>query len=1270
MIKNIFSALVMLFMINITLAYDLTVQLTDPIFDCESNSVIYEIQAKVTSFNDDEYDAISTIPMDVTINTISSSLNFSYSNAEILESDGVTQASNFIATPNFNNGYQYGFDITGTTGTLNLYGTVSHQFVSIATWETIGYVYQETASDLTSTFCPSILFNENPENNGEGFTSPISVEASVGGYSATIIPIHVNWQQAGDGMTIAYGQVANSSSCLETGCCLDALEISSSNFESNMGDWIDGGVNNQRFNNAALASSGTWSARIRNGDASSLMVSKSFALNNFESVSIAFDYITTGMNNDQEGFKLQLSTDGGSTYSTVQNWFEDIDFQNNVSESETVVVLGPFSSDTRFRFMGIGNSNSDRVYLDDIKINTCNTVTNPPTCNDGIYNGFETSVDCGGPDCDACPELWCDGEQYYFDDFDSGWGNWIDGGSDARRHINDANYANSGSYCARLRDNSVSSFITTGSLDLSAYNQARISFTYIARSVAFVSDDLWFQVSLDGGPFTTVKAWNLGTDFDDLVREFEDFFLEIPFTSDTKFRFRFDALSNGDLVYLDDIYMEFCSFDAPTCYEEKHDPCDPNINLLEHLSNESAVKTSHFNHYNNGASTPLLFDEATSSSGNDGCFLLTDAKGAGTDGHDQIELKLSEAIPVNPNTTYTFSFKMKTPSLCPSPGVQVFQRFYKADGTTNVSLGSNFHSSEIDTWETMSFSFVTPDDAVKFKFSMTNFFEYEGVTCDDCGCDAGNDDCWPIYLDELYMVEDICFDEEPVAKEAYTDHPDKRIDAYGNIEIYENNEWKAFFPLMVYTTNYRIAPFPQYENNDYVYSSNDNDASNDGYNLYSAMGFNTAAWSSIGFTLPYVIDAGMFGNIALDNYGFDNDPVGELEEDLDLIMSNGQIDDVLFMYQDNEHMHNSNVWVELFETVRSYTTALIYQLNGHPGHAARYNNENCDYVNVNGTYIGPNRFQKLITLDNLNTNSNPASIAQYTTGDQDKDIRPVVYGSIAHGARGFGYFWDRPYVKDENDEIVYNPDGDIQNASWYEDFNNIACEVNNMLPIIRMPHWNPFDITADNDKVDFGARVYDGQLYIFVANSSETAEQVNFDLSGANLFGSAVTDYNYDTAMGSMVGMNYSLTLEAGAGMLLKFEDLLPAVTPVLTCDIPVDLTNYTVCDPIGLLNDENGGSGRMSNPMVEEQFEVEVYPNPFVDVVNITMQNLKGNVNVSVVNSNGQIVYTENNIEGTSISIPTKNWSVGTYFVQLSYDDYEINAKYPLESTTIIKAK
>ena len=35
--------------------------------------------------------------------------------------------------------------------------------------------------------------------------------------------------------------------------------------------------------------------------------------------------------------------------------------------------------------------------------NGCGIPATPPTCDDGIQNGEETGVDCGGPDCAACP---------------------------------------------------------------------------------------------------------------------------------------------------------------------------------------------------------------------------------------------------------------------------------------------------------------------------------------------------------------------------------------------------------------------------------------------------------------------------------------------------------------------------------------------------------------------------------------------------------------------------------------------------------------------------------------------------------------------------------------------------------------------------------------------------------------------------------------------------------------------------------------------------
>lgn len=49
---------------------------------------------------------------------------------------------------------------------------------------------------------------------------------------------------------------------------------------------------------------------------------------------------------------------------------------------------------------GVGTPNT--IYIDNIT-GIAGAALGGPTCNDGMMNGMETGVDCGGPDCPACP---------------------------------------------------------------------------------------------------------------------------------------------------------------------------------------------------------------------------------------------------------------------------------------------------------------------------------------------------------------------------------------------------------------------------------------------------------------------------------------------------------------------------------------------------------------------------------------------------------------------------------------------------------------------------------------------------------------------------------------------------------------------------------------------------------------------------------------------------------------------------------------------------
>jgi arylsulfatase A-like enzyme len=149
------------------------------------------------------------------------------------------------------------------------------------------------------------------------------------------------------------------------------------------------------------------------------------------------------------------------------------------------------------------------------------------------------------------------------EDFESGWGVWLDGGADARRNSNDAAYANSGTYCIRLQDNTTTSVMTTSNFDMTSYEELTINFSYYCRSMDNNNEDFWLQMSTDGGiSFTTVEEWNQSDEFVNDQRYNDQVIIPGPFTSITQIRFRADASGNQDWVYIDDVVINACSTPA------------------------------------------------------------------------------------------------------------------------------------------------------------------------------------------------------------------------------------------------------------------------------------------------------------------------------------------------------------------------------------------------------------------------------------------------------------------------------------------------------------------------------------------------------------------------------------------------------------------------------------------------------------------------------------------------------------------------------------
>ncbi len=203
-----------------------------------------------------------------------------------------------------------------------------------------------------------------------------------------------------------------------------------------------------------------------------------------------------------------------------------------------------------------GVQNGDETGVD------CGGSACPPcaTCTDGIQNGDETGVDCGGSVCPPCGGGGgCTDVVLDANDFESTWGIWNDGGSDCAAGTAFSAFANSGSSCVRLRDNTSSSVMTTDVLDLSNVDELTVSFSYITNSMDNANEDFWLQISTNGGSsYTTVEEWNLGDEFLNNVRYNDAVTLTGPFGSNVRLRFRCDASANNDQVYLDDVVIEGC----------------------------------------------------------------------------------------------------------------------------------------------------------------------------------------------------------------------------------------------------------------------------------------------------------------------------------------------------------------------------------------------------------------------------------------------------------------------------------------------------------------------------------------------------------------------------------------------------------------------------------------------------------------------------------------------------------------------------------------
>ncbi len=142
-----------------------------------------------------------------------------------------------------------------------------------------------------------------------------------------------------------------------------------------------------------------------------------------------------------------------------------------------------------------------------------------------------------------------------FDNFETGMGNYTDGGADMSRYTG-TTHAHQGAAAADIQDNSgtASSFFHTGSYNVTAYNTLEVAFWFKMVSME-TGEDFWVQY-FDGTTWQTVATFARGTTYANNV--FYNRVVTIPRTSynfpaNAQIRFMCDASDNNDDVYIDEI---------------------------------------------------------------------------------------------------------------------------------------------------------------------------------------------------------------------------------------------------------------------------------------------------------------------------------------------------------------------------------------------------------------------------------------------------------------------------------------------------------------------------------------------------------------------------------------------------------------------------------------------------------------------------------------------------------------------------------------------
>jgi hypothetical protein len=471
---------------------------------------------------------------------------------------------------------------------------------------------------------------------------------------------------------------------------------------------------------------------------------------------------------------------------------------------------------------------------------------------------------------------------------------------------------------------------------------------------------------------------------------------------------------------------------------------------------------------------------------------------------------------VTPGNNYTLAFYLRS-AVFPPVMPTAYAAYYDSNRTfTRNAFGTYMGVTELDSWQECVLLLRPQAGEAYARIKIKSPAYFPGT----------------FWVDNFYFGQNIGFEQAPAAKTPFNGSQTK-VDELGNIEICKNGVWQPFFPIAVYGADVR----PD-------------------WTFYSAQGFNMNMWAGDYLCVQRARDAvsdfnpdGMMSGFDITSYilpssaNYNN--LTLMQSRLNNLRSSGLMNSVVWYYWDNEAYGEWIVPLNVTNAVRAADRDAgnnlmhpIYALQGSYGIARKYSNSQVTMTDIIGSYVTPDTVSaildetrgslKLIALGNLEKQQNPVVVAQINHGVGNL-FRPRVFNAIAHGARGIG-FW-----RDDPQRISATP---IEEEPWWNDLPNIRREIDQLLPIIRTPHWTSWSLSANNSLIDFGSRDYKGQAYVIVANDQSTAQSVTFTVSGLTSYApTAVKDFFSHEIEAEISNSQFTVSIPAYGSKVYVLED-------------------------------------------------------------------------------------------------------------------------------------